>query len=145
MGFTDVYFCPLLANDLAAIFLKMLQRNLSGLYHVVSRECLSKYEFGVRLANQFELDTSLISHTSVEQGGLTAARSPRLTLRVDRLAAALGEPLPEALGLPDPESLREEPGAPQEDEKAVIPEFQVPRDPEAGERQAVQSSTAEPW
>ena len=50
MGFTDVYFCPLLANDLAAIFLKMLQRNLSGLYHVVSRECLSKYEFGVRLA-----------------------------------------------------------------------------------------------
>jgi dTDP-4-dehydrorhamnose reductase len=95
MGFTDVYFCPLLANDLAAIFMKMLQRNLSGLYHVVSRECLSKYEFGVRLANQFELDSSLIGPTSVEQGGLTAARSPRLTLRVDRLAAALGEPLPE--------------------------------------------------
>lgn len=92
MGFTDVYFCPLLANDLAAIFLKMLRRNLSGLYHVVSRECLSKYEFGVRLADQFELDSSLISPMSVEQGGLTAARSPRLTLRVDRLAVALGEP-----------------------------------------------------
>jgi dTDP-4-dehydrorhamnose reductase len=95
MGFTDVYFCPLLANDLATIFLKMLQRNLNGLYHVVSRECLSKYEFGMRLANQFDLDSSLINPTSVAQGGLTAARSPRLTLRVDRLTEALDEPPPD--------------------------------------------------
>jgi len=91
MGFTDVFFCPLLANDLATIFLKMLQTNLSGLYHVVSPECLSKHDFGVRLAHQFDLDASLISPTSVDQGGLAVARSPRLTLRVDRLAEALGE------------------------------------------------------
>ncbi len=97
MGFTDVFFCPLLANDLATIFLKMLQKNLSGLYHVVSRECLSKYDFGVRLAHQFDLDDSLISPTSVEQAGLTAARSPHLTLRVDRLAEALGEPPPDQI------------------------------------------------
>ena len=70
----------------------MLRRNLSGLYHVVSRECLSKYEFGVRLAEQVELDSTLISPMSVEQGGLTAARSPNLTLRNDKLAVALGEP-----------------------------------------------------
>jgi len=95
MGFTDVYFCPLLANDLAAIFLMMLQKKLRGLYHVVSRECLSKYEFSLRLAQQFNLDSSLIDPTSVEQGGLTAARSPRLTLRVDKLAEALGEPPPD--------------------------------------------------
>jgi dTDP-4-dehydrorhamnose reductase len=95
MGFTDVFFCPLLANDLGAVFLKMLHKKLSGLYHVVSRECLSKYDFGVRLAQQFGLDSSLISPTSVEQGGLTAARSPRLTLRVDRLAEALGEKPPD--------------------------------------------------
>ena len=38
--------------------------------------------------------SSLISPMSVEQAGLTAARSPRLTLRMDKLAAALGEPLP---------------------------------------------------
>jgi dTDP-4-dehydrorhamnose reductase len=95
MGFTDVYFCPLLANDLAPIFLKMFQKKLSGLYHVVSRDCLSKYDFGVRLAQQFDLDSSLISPTSVHQGGLTAARSPRLTLRVDRLTEALGEPPPD--------------------------------------------------
>jgi dTDP-4-dehydrorhamnose reductase len=94
MGFTDVLFCPLLANHLAGIFIKMLERNLSGLYHVVSSECLSKYDFGVQLAHRFNLDSSLINPTSVSQSGLKATRSPNLTLRSDKLALSLGESLP---------------------------------------------------
>jgi dTDP-4-dehydrorhamnose reductase len=93
-GFTDVYFCPLLANDMAHLLVKMLQERLSGLYHVVSPECLSKYDFGLGVAEKFNLDASLIAPTSVERGGLLAARSPNLTLRTDKLAHALGEPLP---------------------------------------------------
>jgi dTDP-4-dehydrorhamnose reductase len=62
---------------------------------VVNRESLSKYEFGVRLAQQFSLDSSLIIPTLVEKGGLMAARSPHLTLRIDRLVEALGEPPPD--------------------------------------------------
>lgn len=95
MGFTDVYFCPLLANDLARILIRMLELKLSGLYHVVSSECITKYEFGVRIARRFGLDESLITATSVEDGGLKAARSPQLTLRTDRITAALGEPPPD--------------------------------------------------
>ena len=94
MGFTDVFFCPLLANDLASIFIKMLEKDLRGLYHVVSSQCLSKYDFGLRLARRFGLDETLIQPTSVAHGGLKAARSPRLSLRSDKLAQALGEPLP---------------------------------------------------
>jgi dTDP-4-dehydrorhamnose reductase len=94
MGFTDVFFCPLLANDLADIFVRMLERHLNGLYHVVSSESLSKYDFGLRLAQRFNLDGSLINPTSVTQSGLKATRSHNLTLRSDKLAQALGEPLP---------------------------------------------------
>jgi dTDP-4-dehydrorhamnose reductase len=94
MGFTDVFFCPLLANDLGSIFIKMLAKDLHGLYHVVSSECMSKYDFGMTLARRFGLDEGLIHPTSVTQGGLKAARSPRLSLRSDKLAQALGEPLP---------------------------------------------------
>jgi len=86
LGFTDVYFCPLLVNDLAHILLKMLEDGLSGLYHVVSSECISKYDFGVALAREFGLDESKITPTSVSEAGLAAARSPRLTLRVDKLS-----------------------------------------------------------
>ncbi len=94
LGFTDVIFCPLLVNDLGLIFLRMLQLELKGLYHVVSSECLSKYEFGVRLARRFGLDDALIQPASVVQAGLKAARSPNLALRTNKLVQALGEPLP---------------------------------------------------
>jgi len=94
MGFTDARFCPLLANQLAEILFAMLAANLSGLYHVVSADCLSKYEFGLALAHQFGLDETLIEPASVHQAGLKAARAPNLTLRSDKLAQALGAPLP---------------------------------------------------
>jgi dTDP-4-dehydrorhamnose reductase len=94
MGFTDVHFCPLLANDLAQIFINMLMNRLSGLYHVVSSECTSKYEFGMKIARKFGLDSGLISPKSVRDAGLEAARSPNLTLRNDKLIHDLGRPVP---------------------------------------------------
>lgn len=94
MGFTDVYFCPLLANDLAHIFLDILDAGLQDLYHVVSSECITKYEFGVRLAQKFALDENLITPTSVHSGGLKAARSPNLTLCSDKLAKAINKSIP---------------------------------------------------
>jgi dTDP-4-dehydrorhamnose reductase len=94
-GFTDVYFCPLLVNDLAHILLDTLHLRLEGLYHVVGSQCLSKYAFGTALAEQFNLDPGLVSPCLVQDGGLKAARSPNLSLRSDRLAADLGRPLPD--------------------------------------------------
>jgi dTDP-4-dehydrorhamnose reductase len=95
MGFTDVFFCPLLANDLAQVILKMVGKQLSGLYHVVGSACASKYEFGLALARRFGFAEGLISPASVQAAGLKAARSPNLTLRNDKLVADLGEPLPD--------------------------------------------------
>ena len=93
-GFTDVYFCPLLVNDIARIFSRMLEAHLSGLYHVFSSECISKYDFGVRIAERFGLDPGLIAPIRVADFGLEAARSPNLTMVTHRLSTALGEPLP---------------------------------------------------
>ena len=99
MGFTDVYFCPLLVNHLARILLKMLASDLNGLYHVVSRDCFNKYDFGIKIARRFDLDERLITPTTVEQAGLKAglkaARSPKLTLRTAKLTQDLGESPPE--------------------------------------------------
>jgi dTDP-4-dehydrorhamnose reductase len=93
-GFTDVIFCPLLVNDLAEIFLQMLEQGLSGLYHVFSPECTSKYAFGVAIARRFGLDETLIEPISVTRAGLAAVRSPNLTMCTDKLRTALGHPLP---------------------------------------------------
>ena len=95
MGFTDVFFCPLLVNHLAEILMKMVVRGLSGIYHTVSSECISKYEFGIKVAEKFELDSSLIKATLVKNSGLQAVRSPNLTMITKKLAEALDEPLPD--------------------------------------------------
>jgi dTDP-4-dehydrorhamnose reductase len=100
LGFTDVLFCPLEVNKLGAVLLKMTERRLSGIYHAVSREALSKYDFGCRIARLFDLDEALIRPVPWKEAGLKAPRSPRLTLCTEKLAAALGEPLPDqAAGL----------------------------------------------
>jgi dTDP-4-dehydrorhamnose reductase len=99
-GFTDVLFCPLQVNVLAEILLQMVEKNLSGLFHTLSSECLTKYDFGCRLARQFGLDASLISPVSWLEGKLDAPRSPTLSLRTDKLEKALGHTLPDqAAGL----------------------------------------------
>lgn len=93
-GFTDVLFCPLVANTLADTLIEMMRKDLRGLYHVFSRESQSKYQFGVAIARQFGLDESLVTPISVADSGLVAKRSPNLTMRVDKLEAALGHPMP---------------------------------------------------
>ena len=93
-GFTDVLFCPLVANQLGEILLEMLEKGLSGVYHVLSSEHQSKYAFGVALARRFGLDESLVTPISVAESGLLARRSPNLTMRVEKLEAALGRAMP---------------------------------------------------
>ena len=93
-GFRDIYFCPLLVNDLAHIFIQMLELRLNGLYHAFSRDCSSKYDFGVAVAQRFGFDPGLISPISVNDARLSAARSPNLNMRTDKLALALNRPLP---------------------------------------------------
>ena len=51
-------------------------------------ESLSKYAFGVKIAEKFGFEKNLIQPKSVTEGGLLAARSPRLTLKIDKLKEA---------------------------------------------------------
>jgi len=93
-GFTDVYFCPMFVGDLAETLVRMLDKGLSGLYHVVGSEALSKYEFGRRIARQFGFDEALVLPKSVEDSGLKARRSHNLRLSVNKLSTALGQEIP---------------------------------------------------
>ncbi len=94
-GFTDVKFCPMLANDTARTLVKMLKKGLSGLYHVVGPQAMSKYQFGVEIARKFGLRAGEISPKSINTSSLNARRSNNLCLSVHKISTALGEALPE--------------------------------------------------
>jgi dTDP-4-dehydrorhamnose reductase len=93
-GFTDVYFCPMFVGDLAETLLRMLEKGLTGLYHVVGSEALSKYEFGLAIARQFGYDPDLIQPIPVDRSDLVAKRSHNLRLSVHKLSTDLGRPVP---------------------------------------------------
>jgi dTDP-4-dehydrorhamnose reductase len=93
-GFTDVIFCPMWVNDLSRLLIEMLEKNLSGLYHVVGAEVMSKYQFGVEVARTFGLRESLISPQSVLSSDLTAKRSHNLWLSTHKLSTDLGHEIP---------------------------------------------------
>ena len=93
-GFTDTFFCPLYVEDLSWILLEMLAEKLSGLYHVVSPESLSKYDFGTRLARVFGFNGSLIHPMDQNAHMREVPRALNLTLSPEKLESALGHPLP---------------------------------------------------
>ena len=93
-GFTDVWFCPMFVDDLADTLVNILEAGLSGLYHTVGSEPLTKYDFGVRIARQFGFDEGLVRPISVEESGLKAKRSPKLRLSVHKLSTDLKLAIP---------------------------------------------------
>lgn len=93
-GFTDLYFSPLFVGNLVEILLKMISHDLKGIYHVASAESLNKYDFGVAIAKKFGFKSKLIRPVSWKDSGLQGARSPNLSLCVDKLRHDLGEPIP---------------------------------------------------
>lgn len=93
-GFTDVWFCPMFVGDLAETLIRMLEKGLSGLYHAVGSQALTKYDFGVRISQQFGFDSQQVIPISVEESGLKARRSHNLRLSVHKLSTALGMEIP---------------------------------------------------
>jgi dTDP-4-dehydrorhamnose reductase len=94
-GFSDVYFCPLLANDLAEVLLIMLDRGLSGIYHAVGSERISKYDFAKRVAGMFNLGTDAVTPVSIFAAKLRAPRPVDPSLNTEKIRAALGRPMPD--------------------------------------------------
>ncbi len=93
-GFSDVIFCPMFVGDLARTLRLMLEKELSGLYHVVGSEAITKFEFGQRIARQFGCDPALVIPRSVDDSGLKARRSPNLHLSIHKLSTALHQDIP---------------------------------------------------
>lgn len=96
-GFIDVHFCPLYVMQLSDLLLEMVRADLSGIYHVVSSDQMTKYEFGCAIADQFGLDATLIHPMSVIKSNLKAERSLNLTLSTKKLSTDLNRIIPSTL------------------------------------------------
>jgi len=66
--FSDQFNTPTLIDDLVKVILKIIDKNISGLYHATGKTCLNRYQFAILLAKRFSYDVSLIhSVTKLEK------------------------------------------------------------------------------
>lgn len=96
-GFTDVSFSPIAVTELARLLLELVPTPVSGVLHVAGGETVSKYEFGLRIAEAFQLSPAAIVPGSVDEIQPRARRARRLGLDVRKAEALVGAPMP-ALG-----------------------------------------------
>jgi dTDP-4-dehydrorhamnose reductase len=94
-GFSDVIFCPMLVNDLAEILLEMLDRGLSGLYHLVGSDAVTKYEFAMRVASEFGYDATQVVPKRLSDSKLKAPRPRNTSLNTGKISQAMGRTMPD--------------------------------------------------
>lgn len=88
--FHDVYYTPILADVLVASVHELLRKGARGLVHVVGDERISKYEFGLRLAQSFRLDQGLIEPASISDRPDLVKRPRDMSLSNARMVEILG-------------------------------------------------------
>ena len=65
---------PTLVDDLCKAILKIIELDISGLYHATGKTCLSRYEFAQELAEGFNLDKKLIKPVTSQEKKQIAQR-----------------------------------------------------------------------
>jgi dTDP-4-dehydrorhamnose reductase len=92
--FYDVYFSPLDVYNLSLIIEKILENPVFGLYHCASSDSISKYDFGKKMSEIFQLSDSIINMVSVDSMKFKADRPKNMALDSRRLAKDLGYKMP---------------------------------------------------
>ena len=89
-AFTDQYNTPTLVDDLSKAIVKILELDLSGLFHASGKTCLNRYEFAIKLAEKFQLDKKLVLPTLTSEKNQTAPRPKNGCLDSTKLENLIG-------------------------------------------------------
>ena len=94
-GFMDVIFNPLLVNSVSEIISELVEKKVTGIYHLGSHSAISKYDFALLLAKSFNLNPSLIRPASIDSMAFSVKRPKNTTLCTGKIEKHLRLPLPD--------------------------------------------------
>ncbi|PYP77187.1 MAG: NAD(P)-dependent oxidoreductase [Gemmatimonadetes bacterium] len=94
-GFVDAIFTPMYAGDLARRFLELTQtRARAGVYHLGSRDAVSKYQFACALASAAKRPTDDVRAMSILDHPFRAKRPLNVSLLTSKAARDMGWKMP---------------------------------------------------
>lgn len=97
---TDQFITPTLNTSLATMLLEAADRRLTGIYHLAGATRISRYDYALELAGEFDLDATLIIPSRMEDLLWAAKRPTDSSLDTSKARRELMEkplPLNEAL------------------------------------------------
>jgi dTDP-4-dehydrorhamnose reductase len=92
--FHDVYFSPLHIDNLPIIIEKIIKNPIFGLYHCASSDGISKYEFGKKMTEIFQLSSSNIKRVSIDDMEFKADRPKNMALDIGKISSVLSYDFP---------------------------------------------------
>jgi len=92
--YPDIYFCPLYVGSLIETIEALCEKNASGIFNVVGSERVSKYDFGVQLAQRLNLNPSLIRKTNYSPEKSKVRRPRDMSLDVSKVSELLNRKMP---------------------------------------------------
>ncbi len=92
--FNDVFYTPILIAELVKSVHQLIEQKASGIFNIVSSERISKYEFGLKVAKIFNLNTKLIKSISINDKKSLITRPKDMSLSNKKLIAKLKKPIP---------------------------------------------------
>ena len=92
--FSDVYFTPILINDLIDVMTELLGRGATGIFHVGGSERLTKYDFALQIAEVFDHPRDAIRAISVQNFPFRAKRPRDMSLSSGKAEQYLGIEMP---------------------------------------------------
>jgi len=78
--FSDVFFTPILINDLVDLMIELIVRRATGIFHIAGGERLSKYAFALQMAEVFNYPRNAVRAISVEDFPFRAKRPKDMSL-----------------------------------------------------------------
>jgi len=92
--FSDVYFTPILIDELVKAVHQLIDAKSSGLFNISGNDRLSKYEFGLKLAKLFHLDEGLINMVSIDDNSNLVNRPKDMSLSNAKFCKKLNYKIP---------------------------------------------------
>ena len=96
-GFSDYIVSSLYMGDLFDLLVEAVKKEATGLFHLTSSTPLSKYDFGVAVAQALRGDVSLVHQGLLEDQSMLGNRGHNLGLSVIKLNEFLGHPIPSTI------------------------------------------------
>lgn len=87
---SDQHNNPTYADNLAGILLALYRKDANGIFHVTGTDCLSRYEFAMRIADVFGLDSKLISSVTTPELNQIAQRPEKVFMVTNKIERVTG-------------------------------------------------------